>query len=135
VGEEGSPFGALEGHQYLRLTTYRASGEPIPTTVWFALVGDHIYVFTDAESGKVKRIRGDPRVTLAPSGFRGHPRGKSIQAEARVMDGAEHERADRELRDKYGRRYRLAQAVIGWLGLSARRAFLELRQGRDGGGR
>ncbi len=31
------------------------------------------------------------------------------------------------MRDKYGWRYRLAQAVISLLGLSARRAFLELR--------
>src|ERR687893_490253 len=40
---------------------------------------------------------------------------------------AEQEVADRALRDKYGWRYRLAQAVISLLGLSKRRAFLELR--------
>ena len=117
----------LEGHSYARLTTFRKSGEPVSTPVWFALVDERVYVFTDVESGKARRIRNDPRVMLAPSGFRGRPRGESFRAEARILDQAEHETADRALRAKYGWRYRMAQAVISLLGLSARRAFLELR--------
>jgi PPOX class probable F420-dependent enzyme len=117
----------LEGHSYARLTTFRKSGEPVSTPVWFALAHERVYVFTDVLSGKVRRIRNGPRVMLAPSSFRGHPRGEEVRAEARILDPAEHETADRVLREKYGWRYRLAQAVIGLLGLSARRAFLELR--------
>jgi PPOX class probable F420-dependent enzyme len=117
----------LEGHSYARLTTFRKSGEPVSTPVWFALAHERVYVFTDVLSGKVRRIRNDPRVMLTPSSFRGHPRGEEVRAEARILDPAEHETADRVLREKYGWRYRLAQAVIGFLGLSARRAFLELR--------
>ena len=127
MDDEGRLFETLEGHQYARLTTYRESGEPVPTPVWFALVDGRVYVFTDILSGKAKRIYNDPRVTLAPSGFRGRPRGEEVRAEARVLDPTEHAAADRALRDKYGRRYRLAQAVIRLLGLSSRRAFLELR--------
>ncbi len=83
----------LEGHSYARLTTFRKSGEPVSTPVWFALGPGHerVYVFTDVESGKVRRIRNDPRVGLAPSGFRGRPRGAEVRAEARVLDRAEHE--------------------------------------------
>src|SRR5829696_889917 len=117
----------LEGHSYARLTTFRKSGGPVSTPVWFALVDERVYVFTDVESGKVRRIRNDPRAALAPSGFRGRPRGEGVRAEARILNPAEHETADRALREKYGWRYRLAQAVISLLGLSARRAFLELR--------
>jgi PPOX class probable F420-dependent enzyme len=119
----------LEGHSYARLTTFRKSGEPVSTPVWFALGPGHerVYVFTDVESGKVRRIRNDPRVGLAPSGFRGRPRGAEVRAEARILDRSEHEIADRALREKYGWRYRLAQAVISLLGLSGRRAFVELR--------
>jgi PPOX class probable F420-dependent enzyme len=119
----------LEGHSYARLTTFRKSGEPVSTPVWFALGPGHkrVYVFTDVESGKVRRIRNDPRVGLAPSGFRGRPRGAEVRAKARILDRAKHEIADRALREKYGWRYRLAQAVISLLGLSGRRAFLELR--------
>jgi SAM-dependent methyltransferase len=57
---------------------------------------------------------------------------EGIRAEARILDGAEGEAADRALREKYGWRYRLAQAVVRLLGLSARRAFLELRPAEGG---
>jgi PPOX class probable F420-dependent enzyme len=124
----------LEGHSYARLTTFGKSGEPVSTPVLFALEGDLVYVFTDLHSGKAGRIRNDPRVRLAPSSFRGRPRSEEVRAEARILDPDEHDTADRALREKYGWRYRLAQAVISLLGLSARRAFLELRL-LDGGAR
>src|SRR5918998_2242640 len=129
MGEEARSFGVLEGHGYVRLTTYREGGKPVTTPVWFALAegGERAYVFTDVESGKVKRIRNDPRATLAPSSFRGRLRGEEVRAEARVLDRTEQEVADGALRGKYGWRYRLAQAVIDLLGKSARWAFLELR--------
>ena len=133
MGEEGRSFGVLEGHEFARLTTYRKGGKPVPTPVWFALAEGRVYVFTDVESGKVKRIRYDPRATLAPSGFRGRPRGEEVRVEARVLGRAEHEVADRALRGKYGWRYRLAQEVYDRLGQSARRAFLELRPVEGGG--
>jgi len=90
----------LEGPSYARLTTFRKCGEPVSTPVWFALVDERVYVFTDVESGKVRRIRNDPRAALAPSGFRGRPRGEGVRAEARILDPAEHETADRALREK-----------------------------------
>jgi PPOX class probable F420-dependent enzyme len=129
MGEEARSFGVLEGHGYVRLTTYREGGKPVTTPVWFALAegGERAYVFTDVESGKVKRIRNDPQATLAPSSFRGRLRGEEVRAEARVLGRAEQEVADGALRGKYGWRYRLAQAVIDLLGKSARWAFLELR--------
>jgi PPOX class probable F420-dependent enzyme len=127
------PFEGLEGHQYVRLTTYRKSGRPVSTPVWFVLRDDRVHVFTDVESGKVKRIRNDPRVTLAPGDFWGRPRGESVRAEARIMDEIEGETADRALREKYGWKYKLAQAVIRLAGKSARRAFLELRPVADEG--
>jgi uncharacterized protein len=126
-GESRHPFAVLEGHGYALLATFRKNGRPVPTPVWFSIAGDRLYVFTDLESGKVKRIRNDPRATLSPSDFRGRPKGGSVRAEARILDRAGSEVADRALREKYGRRYRLAQWVIRVLGMSARRAFLELR--------
>ena len=126
-GEARHPFAVLEGHGYALLTTFRKDGRPVPTPVWFSIAGDRLYVFTDLESGKVKRIRNDPRVMLSPSDFRGRPKGGSLRAEARVLDRAGGEVADRALREKYGGRYRLAQAVLRLLGKSARWAFLELR--------
>ncbi|HEV8045301.1 MAG TPA: hypothetical protein VGP38_08985, partial [Rubrobacter sp.] len=93
---------------------------------------DLAYVFTDVGSGKAKRIRADPRVTLAPSDWRGRPLGGSIPATARFVDEAEEEAADRTLREKYGWQYALAQNVLGLLGKSDQHAFLELRRSAGG---
>jgi uncharacterized protein len=115
----------------MALTTFRKSGQPVSTPVWFAILDDRIHVFTDNESGKVKRIRNNPRVTLAPSDLRGRPRCGSIQATARIMDDTEFEPADRGLQRKYDWHYRLFQAVLRLQGKSARWAFLELRPAAD----
>lgn len=126
------PFDALEGHRYIALTTYRKSGEEVSTPVWFVRAGDVLHVFTDVESGKVRRIRNDPRVTLAPSDFRGRPRGGSIEAVARIMDGPEFDFADCALREKYGWQYRTFRTVLRFQGKLSRSTFLELRP-RHGG--
>ena len=120
------PFDKLEGHRYMRLTTFRRSGEGVSTPVWFARVGDKLNVVTDIESGKAKRIRNNPRVALAPSDFRGRPRGESVEAVVRIMEAAESEAADRALLQKYGWQYRIFNQVIRLQGASDRHAFLEI---------
>jgi hypothetical protein len=55
--ESPDPFANLEGQQYMSLVTFRPSGEPVPTPVWFAREGDVLYVTTLKRSGKVKRLR------------------------------------------------------------------------------
>ncbi len=42
----------MEGQRYMRLITFRRSGEGVPTTVWFARMEGKVYVFTGANSGK-----------------------------------------------------------------------------------
>ena len=65
----------LKGYRFLNLTTFRKSGVPVLTTVLFALANDKIYVWTPKDSGKVKRIRNDDSVQIAPSTRRSRPLG------------------------------------------------------------
>lgn len=123
---EPHPFDALENYNYLSLTTYRRSGEAVPTPVWFARSGDALYVFTDIESGKVKRIRNDPRVLLASCDMRGRVRSESIEAAARVLDEHKFGVADETLVQKYGWRYRAFRAYLRFRGKDVRSAFLEI---------
>ncbi|MGQ9548561.1 MAG: PPOX class F420-dependent oxidoreductase [Roseiflexus sp.] len=95
-------FAPLAGHQYMNLTTFRKNGQPVPTPVWFAQDGDRIYVVTQADSGKAKRIRANPRVQLTPSDARGKPLGATIEAQAHILDPSEEEIARRALAKKYG---------------------------------
>jgi PPOX class probable F420-dependent enzyme len=83
-----SYFAALTGEQFAALTTYRASGAPVPTAVWFAAVADRLYVRTVATSGKVKRLRANGRVQVAPCTMDGTITGPVIDAQAQIVDPA-----------------------------------------------
>ena len=83
------------------LTTYRRDGTPVGTPVNVAIDGGHAYFRTSVDSGKVRRLRGNPEVTVAPSTLRGTATGPASTARARLLDGAEAERAHRALVSKY----------------------------------
>ena len=96
-------FDALRGHKYCLLVTYKRSGQPVPTPVWFGLDAEgRLFVRTETEAAKVKRIRNNPRVRVAPATVRGKPVGPLAEGSARVLDPAEHDRAERALRANYG---------------------------------
>jgi uncharacterized protein len=97
----GRPFGALRGHTYVSLTTFRENGEAVPTPVWFAISDDRIYVGTDPESGKMKRIRNNPRVLLTVCDPWGRTRGESVEGVARPLEGEAPDVAWRALFGKY----------------------------------
>ncbi|WP_204693549.1 PPOX class F420-dependent oxidoreductase [Geodermatophilus bullaregiensis] len=59
---------SLAEERFILLTTYRRSGEAVSTPVWVGRQGDALVVLTSARSGKVKRIRRDPRVLVQPCG-------------------------------------------------------------------
>jgi len=109
-------FSALEGHKYALLTTFRASGDPVPTPVWFGLSSGRAYVRTGAEVGKVKRIRRDPRVRLCPCTVRGRPLGPSSEGRARVLPADLEQPAEAALRDNYGLGRRLYERTAGSVG-------------------
>ena len=77
-----SEFKQFKDQNYLNLKTYRKNGEAMPTPVWFVQEGEHFYIRTVAESGKVKRIRNYPQVHIMPCGQRGEPLGTWANAQA-----------------------------------------------------
>lgn len=68
----GSAFVALGDEQFVSLTTFRRSGEPVSAPVWIGRDGDALIVTTPEASGKVKRLRNNPRVELCPCSRMGH---------------------------------------------------------------
>lgn len=95
------PFENLRGHRFMSLTTFRKSGEAVPTPVWFAQVGDKLYVMTSPDSGKIKRIRGNAQVEVAPCDARGTLLGGSVEAMARILPTDHAPLADQALSRKY----------------------------------
>jgi len=104
-----SEFGAFTGKKYLNLETYRKNGTAVRTPVWFAAADDtaqgaspqKLYVYTIGETGKVKRIRNNARVKIAPCNARGALQGKWGAARAEIVTGEEAVRGMRLLNRKY----------------------------------
>jgi len=90
--------------RYLNLETFRKTGIGVPTPVWFAQQAGRplFYIYSEADAGKVKRIRNNPKVRLAPCNFRGVLRGEWIDGIARICDAEEAIRGQQLLRRKYG---------------------------------
>jgi uncharacterized protein len=94
----------IAGAKYISLETYRKSGVPVRTTVLVVEDKGLYFVRTDPGSGKVKRIRGNPRVRMAPSTFGGKVEGGWIEGQASIVTGDEAERVQGLFRAKYGLR-------------------------------
>ncbi len=101
--------------KYLNLETFRKTGVGVRTPVWFAqdrrtpsstdfspTARTVFYVYAAPDSGKIKRIRNNPRVRVAPCNFRGDLRGAWVDAHARICEGAEVQHGQDLLRRKYG---------------------------------
>ena len=65
------------------------------------------FVYSEAQAGKVKRIRNNPRVRLAPCDMRGGLKGEWVEATARILEGQEASHASELLDAKYGWQKRL----------------------------
>jgi uncharacterized protein len=102
-------FAAFAGHKYLNLETFKKSSEGVKTPVWFAAEPSarlessegKLYVYTIGVSGKVKRIRNNPRVKVAPCNMRGDVRGEWVEAQAEIVSGAEAKHGMQLLNKKY----------------------------------
>ncbi|GAA4566113.1 PPOX class F420-dependent oxidoreductase [Micromonospora coerulea] len=91
----------LAAEKYILLTTFRKDGRAVPTPVWAVRDGDALAVWTVADSGKVKRIRRDGRVTVAPCDVRGNPHGAAVPGHATIGDQAGTRRVRELLKQKY----------------------------------
>jgi uncharacterized protein len=93
--------------QFINLTTYRKSGQPVTTPVWFALDGDRLLGLSQPQTGKIKRIRNNPKVAVAASTMSGKALGDPIGGVARLLSPEEFSAAEAALKRKYGFQFRL----------------------------
>ncbi len=78
---------AFNSQKYLSLETYRKNGQAVRTPVWFAAApGPTLYVYTAADSGKVKRLRRNGEIRIAPCNARGTVAGAWSNARATIVD-------------------------------------------------
>jgi PPOX class probable F420-dependent enzyme len=106
---EGS-VAEVRAHKRALLVTYRRDGRHVPTPVWAAEADGRFYVRSERASGKLKRLRNDSRVLLAPCTSRGKPLGPPLEARARSLEPHEEPTAERAL----ARRYGIGRALFEW---------------------
>ena len=109
-----SALDVLGQSRYIRLTTFRRDGTPVPTPVWQVRDGDRLLVITSGNTGKVKRLRHTPRVLIAVSDQRGRvkPGVQDVEGAAEMItDVPELDRLAVLLKNKYGFMF----TVSGWV--------------------
>ena len=87
---------------YINLETYRKNGNSVITPVWFVIEDKNFFVITRSETGKVKRIRNNPKIRICQCNFRGKVKGKWLDGIASLKDPSEHPRIIKLRDKKYG---------------------------------
>ena len=102
-------FTDFRNQKFLSLETFKKSGEGVKTPVWFAADpaadlsadGARLYIYTIGNAGKVKRIRNNGSVKIAPCTIKGEPLGDWTDAKAEIITGETASRAMSLLNRKY----------------------------------
>jgi PPOX class probable F420-dependent enzyme len=127
-------FAAFLDHKYVSLETFKKNGEGVKTPVWFAadpasdLAGDgaRLYIYTIGNTGKVKRVRNNGHVKIAPCTIKGVPLGEIVDAKAEIVTGEVASQGMKLLNKKY---FPLKQ-ILGFFALFSRRkrVVMSIRQ-------
>jgi len=97
-----SALSQFANEKYLNLETYRKNGTPVLTPVWVAEDNGILYIYSLVDAGKVKRIRNNPRVRVAPCDMRGKLKGDWVEGRARILGAREAAHGHMLLDKKYG---------------------------------
>ena len=118
---------ALADATYVSLRSYKRDGGAVDTPVWAAPLDGALVVFTLRDSFKVKRVRRDPRVMIAPCGVFGAVNGAWMDGTCRLVEDRDREaRAYAALDAKYGWQMRLGTWMRRLAGGLERRVILEI---------
>jgi PPOX class probable F420-dependent enzyme len=104
----GLAYGCRMKGKYLSLTSFRRDGGGVSTPVWFVEENGRLFVTTDGNSYKVKRIARNPSVTIAECSASGRLRGEPVTARAEILRNGKAEHVD----ELMARKYRLDKILI-----------------------
>lgn len=113
-------FQEIADGKYVSLTTFKKDGTPVATPLWGAREGDRLLLWTTTDSWKVKRIKRNGKVTIAPCTARGKLTGEPVEGLAEILDEPATESVRSAIAKKYG--------ILGWLTIKGS----NLRRGKSG---
>ncbi|HEY7109319.1 MAG TPA: PPOX class F420-dependent oxidoreductase [Nitrososphaeraceae archaeon] len=97
--------------KYISIETYKKNGTGVRTPVWFIIHQGLIYFRTDKKSGKVKRLKNNPHVKIAPCDIRGNIKKEWLDGKAHFANSEESSIAYGMIGKKYGVRAKLVRIV------------------------
>ena len=95
-------FDSVVNARTILLTTFKRDGSPVGTPIWFVVRNGIIYATTVSTSGKVKRIRNNSHVLLAPCTQSGKVIGPTYEGKARVLTEQDKRDVLGVIRRRYG---------------------------------
>jgi uncharacterized protein len=104
AGNEPGPRDAagVRAARFVALESYRKDASAVSTPMWFVERDGRILLRTSAATAKVKRIRANPRVRLAPCTVSGKIIGGWQAGRARLLTTEDAAAFNPALRRKYG---------------------------------
>jgi PPOX class probable F420-dependent enzyme len=98
---------ALKDKRYVSVSTFRKSGETVATPVEFVMRDGALFFLTLGSSGKVKRLRHNSDVKIAPCTIRGKVTGPGFGGRATLLDEGRSLALREEFAQKYGLLWRI----------------------------
>jgi uncharacterized protein len=117
----------LSGAKYVSLESFKRDGSGVTTPVWFVVDDRRVYCRSGENTYKIKRMRRNPSVTVAPCNFNGEVSGPRVPA--RVEFVPESKRLRRRFLHRYPVGYGLEMAVLDHV----RRVFARTGRSRPRG--
>jgi PPOX class probable F420-dependent enzyme len=118
---------ALDRESYINLATFRRDGRAVETPVWFAAHAGHLYAFSEAKAGKMKRLNNDGRLRVAACNVRGAVHGDWLEGTGRRVDDPRTiDAAYAALLAKYGWQMRVTNWFSRLAGRIDNRAVIEI---------
>jgi len=97
-----SKLDEIKLHKCISLETYKKNNQPVKTAVWFVIKNNLVYVVTRSQTGKVKRLKNNLQVKIAPCTFKGKIIGNWFSGTAEILDENQTKEIVKARDKKYG---------------------------------
>ena len=112
----------LKTAKYVSLITFRKSGEPVRSPVWFVQFGENpnsYGVITETNAGKVKRVRANSKIEVQVCDVKGgvKPDAAKFSGTAHLVNGDQAVAVRKAIAKQYGLTYKLFAVYLVVSGL------------------
>ena len=104
----GDKLEQFSKQKYINLETYKRDNTPVKTPVWFVIDKGLVYIITRESTGKVKRLKNNQNVRVAPCSFKGEIKNEWVNGKAQKVTGSEADNVIKLRKKKYGFAVRLS---------------------------